>query len=463
MKNIKLLFLLSVAALVFSSCEKELNLQPTDLFTEENAFQNLDHLQLGTNAAYGRYGAYLNDIYVSALLSDEAKLGVDNGGQGALAYRYQFSSDGSSGSSVTAAFGSYYSLIDQCNRVLAAFDNVTVKPSEEARKLVLKGQLLALRGLGHFGLLQDYCDNYDANDPLGVPVMLASNPTGKPARNSMGEVMGAIKSDLWTARSLLATQPFFDTVMNIYNVNAYMARISLYEGAYDSAYYYANEVIAANVRSIANRGAFPGIWTDANSEETLLRIRYITSTAVGGLWTTTGGNIYISPSDKLTNSYNQNDIRLNTYIAYDAENDRYVNKYFESGRGGRVVDMKACRISEMYLIRAEAAARKSSPDVAAGAIDLNELRTARISGYLNQDFTSPQELVNAVLQERYKELCFEGFRYWDLKRNNLPVERLATDAAAAWQTLPAGDYRFVLPIPRDELNVNPNMVQNPGY
>jgi len=463
MKNIKFLILLPLAALIFSSCEKELDLQPTDLFTQENAFQNLSHLQLGTNAAYGRYGAYLNDIYVSALLSDEAKLGKDNSGQGALTYRFQFSSDGTTGGDVTAAFGSYYSLIDQCNRVLAAFSTVTVKPSEEARKSVLRGQLLALRGLGHFGLLQAYCANYNPSDVLGVPVMLVSDPSGKPARNTQGEVMAAIKSDLYTARELLTRQPFFDTVMNRDNVNAYLARIFLYQGEYDSAFSYANEVISSNVKTIADNFEFPGIWTDANDKETLFRIRYITSTAVGGLWTTTGGNIYIAPSDKLTNSYNQNDIRLTTFIGYDADGDRYVNKYFESGRGGRVVDMKACRISEMYLIRAEASARKSSPDVSGGANDLNQLRTARISGYLPQTFSTAQDLVNAVLQERYKELCFEGFRFWDLKRNNLNVERLSTDASAAWQTLPAGDYRFVLPIPRDELNVNPNMVQNPGY
>ena len=39
-----------------------------------------------------------------------------------------------------------------------------------------------------------------------------------------------------------------------------------------------------------------------------------------------------------------------------------------------------------------------------------------------------------------KELCFEGFRFFDLKRNNLPVQRNATDASPAWQTLPAGNF-----------------------
>jgi hypothetical protein len=181
------------------------------------------------------------------------------------------------------------------------------------------------------------------------------------------------------------------------------------------------------------------------------------------LWTTTGGNIYISPSSKLENSYVANDQRLAAFIGTNASGGKYVNKFFSSSRGGRVVDMKACRTAEMYLIRAEAYAKKASPDVTLGAADLNFLRSKRITGYANQVFASATDLFNAVIEERFKELCFEGFRIFDLKRNNLPVQRLAADASAAWQTLPAGDYRFVFPIPNDELLANPQMVQNDGY
>jgi hypothetical protein len=67
------------------------------------------------------------------------------------------------------------------------------------------------------------------------------------------------------------------------------------------------------------------------------------------------------------------------------------------------------------------------------------------------------------MDERFKELCFEGFRFFDLKRNNLPVQRNASDASPDWQTLSASSYRFVLPIPNAELLANPNMVQNSGY
>jgi hypothetical protein len=68
------------------------------------------------------------------------------------------------------------------------------------------------------------------------------------------------------------------------------------------------------------------------------------------------------------------------------------------------------------------------------------------------------------MNERFKELPFEGHRFWDLKRRNLPVSRDAADApTATGTTLPAGNFRFLLPIPNSEVQANPKIQQNPGY
>ncbi len=466
MKQNKYIIYMLAAVVGLSSCKKDLDQQPTDTFSEANAFLTMADIQLGANAAHGRYGAYANDMYASALISDEAKLGVDNSGQGALTYRYQYASDGTSGGDVIGAFGGYYAIIDQTNRVLPKIPLVTATAAEEPRRNIIKGQMLALRGIAHFGLLQSYSKNYDPTDTKGVPVMLVSDPLAKPARNTMGEVMGQIENDLAEAKTLLpAVTPadFKDTVMNRINVAAYQARIALYKGDYNAAITFSSEVINSGIKPLVTGPQFEAIWTDDTDNEVLFRVRYETSAAIGGLWTTTGGNIYIAPSDKLVNSYAANDIRLAAYIGTTGAGNNYVNKFFSSSRGGRVVDLKAIRTAEMYLIRAEAYAKRATPDLAAGAADLNALRAQRIPGYVDETFASAAALITAVLEERFKELAFEGFRLFDLKRNNLPVQRLSSDAAAAWQTLAAGDYRFVLPIPNTELLANPNMVQNDGY
>ncbi len=467
MKNKLVLLLLSGSLMINTGCKKDLDLQPTDTFSENNSFLTMDDIQLGANAVYGRYGTYANDMYVSALVSDEAKLGADNSGQGALTYRYQYASDGTTGGDVTAAWGGYFSVIDQANRVLPKIYSVTANPDQEARRPVIKGQLLAMRAIAHFGLLQAYCKVYDPSEALGVPVMLESNPIAKPSRKSMGEVMTQIEADLAEAKTLLPdlTNPadFTDTVMNKVNVTAYQARIALFRKDYDKAIEYSTAVINSGVKPLAPAGLFPSIWTDDTYDETLFRIRYATSTAIGGLWTTTGDQVYIAPSDKLAGAYSNSDVRKSTFIGTTSSGKTCVKKFYSSARGGRVLDMKACRISEMYLIRAEANARKASPDLASATADLNELRRNRITPYTNETFTAVGSLIDAIMQERFKELCFEGFRFYDLKRNGLPVSRLASDASASWQTLAAGDYRFVLPIPNAEMLANQNMVQNSGY
>lgn len=466
MKLFKFLLIFFAIPVIFTNCKKDLDLQPTDSFSDANSFITMQDLQYGVNGAYGRYKAYANDIYVNTLLSDEAKLGYDNAGQGALTYRYQFSSDLTTGDDVISAYGSYYSMIDQINRVLPAIDIVPSTPAQEQRKSIFKASLLALRGIAHFSLLEMYSKKYDANDPLGIVYMTQSNPVGKPSRNTVAESIAAIENDLQTAKSLfpvVTASNFSDTVMNRLNIAGYQARIALYKRDYDAAISYATEVINSNIKPLVNGSAFSGIWIDANQNELLFRIRYETSSTIGGLFTTTGGQVYIAPSDKLIATYAVDDIRKDTYIGSYSPDVNYVNKFYNSVKGGRVVDIKAMRTAEMYLIRAEANARKSSPNLIQGAADLNFLRANRIASYIDQTFTSATALADAVMQERFKELCFEGFRFFDLKRNSLPVERLVSDANPEWQTLPADNFRFTLPIPFTSIQVNENMVQNQGY
>jgi len=466
MKYMKYSLYLLTVAFIAGGCKKELQQNNPGTFSDANAFTTFDHVQLGANGAFGRYSAYSFDMYANALCSDEAKIGADNNGQGALTYRYQYSADNTTGGDVIGGWAAYYNVIDQVNRVLPHVYTVTYTPAQLPRRDIVQGQLLALRGISHFGLLQAYCKNYNPSDPRGVPIMLASNPVAQPARNSMGEVMAQIEKDLSDAKALLpAVTPatFTDTVMNKVNVAAYQARIALYKGDWANAVTYATEVINSNVKPLATGAAFTGIWTDANNNETLFRIRYATSTGIGALWTTTSGLIYIAPSDKLNASLAAADIRKAAYIGTNGAGNNYVNKFYTSSRGGRVVDMKACRIAEMYLIRAEAYAKQGAGSLALGTADLNTLRAARIAGYVDVTFATPADLLTAVLEERFKELCFEGFRFYDLRRNNLPVQRNASDASPSWQTLPAGSFRFVFPIPQTEMTVNPNMVQNDGY
>lgn len=463
MKHKYLGLALLASSLAFVSCKKEFDQLNPQTFSQDNAFQTMEHVQNGTNGAYGRMATYFNDIYKTALTSDEVKIGSGNGGSGLLTYRYQYGSDATTGGDVIGGYYGYYALIDQVNRVLPWIDRVSGGTPE--RRAVVRGQLLSLRAAAHFGLLNSFSKKWDPNG-MGVSIMTASDNAAKPARATMGAVMTQILADFNEAKTLLpdvTAADFTDTVFNKLNVDAFMARIALYRGDYDAAITHATTVINSGIRPLAEGANYTGMWNDLNNGEVLFRIRTLTNTALGAAWTTAGNQITLAPSDKLVASFGPGDIREAAFIGTAGSGEHYVNKHFESPRGPRMVDYKILRMSEMYLIRAEAYAKKATPDIAAGTADLNLLRSKRITPYTNVTFGTAQSLIDAVLEEKFIEMCFEGMRFYDLKRNGLPVERLSSDAAPEWQTLPANNFRFVYPIPRDALQANPNTIQNEGY
>ena len=115
-----------------------------------------------------------------------------------------------------------------------------------------------------------------------------------------------------------------------------------------------------------------------------------------------------------------------------------------------------------YLILAEANAALNN--LSAASQFYNDLRSNRITGYVNETFLTKSEAIAKIYDERARELCFEGFRYFDHIRRGLNIVRNNSDVQSAnWKSLPSNDYRMKFPIPQTSTNVNPNLIQNPGY
>jgi starch-binding outer membrane protein, SusD/RagB family len=465
-----ILHFLIVLAVFTTGCKKDLELLPTDSFDATKAYLSVNDLQSGLNTVYGRYSPE-NRGLVSAGISDEMKFGADHNGTLQFEYRFQYGADGTTGGVTLSTWGNMYSVIDQANRVLSAINIVpSANATDDARKLVIKGQALAFRAMGHFELLQQYSKKFNAADPLGVPLMTASVFGGKPVRSSVGAVMTQIEADLLEASTLLAIPvsagAFDDKILNKITVDGIRARVALYKGDYPAAITFASNVINANLRPVVTGVDFANIWTDAAvDKEVLLRFRR-GGVSYGNNYITTTNQVYLSPSDKLTASFAATDIRLANYIT-TVSGKRALNKYFTSASGARINDWKEMRTAEIYLIRAEAYAATAASvpaNLALGVADLNLLRSARIVPYTAATYTDPAVLLNDVIIERYKELCFEGHRLFDLKRLGRDVVRSSTDVTStSWLTLPATSHRFQMPIPASEILANPNMVPNPNY
>jgi hypothetical protein len=459
------LFLLALCV----SCKKQLNLLPTDSFPPDKAFASVADLQKGLEGVYEENTGSYNKVYIGSILADEVKTGNDNIGQGQLSFRWEYTAnDALQNTEYLSDFAAYYSMIDAINKELASIGNVTPKnDNETTQKKRINAELIALRGIAHFEVLTRFISSGYNPDSLGVPIMLRSDILAQPARATEKEVIAQVRADLATARAEKAIPDAPDDVtrLNQATIAAYQARVALLTGSWDSVINYAGDALRLSGKALVDRNHFAGYWLDSNEVETLWKYRNQVKPQT--YWSVPPGYVYFSAASKLVHEFDEsgNDIRFNTWITVvnnpSSADSFLINKYPGSANAPQVNDLKLVRVAELYLDLAEGYAQKGNLTFAKDTLNL--LRESRILNNPDVSLTA-QNAIPTILDERYKELCFEGFRFFDLKRNALPVSRLLSDAGdPKWKDLLASDYRFALPIPQHEMFANKNMVQNPGY
>lgn len=459
------------------SCKKQLDLRPTDVILNENAFQTVTDLNSGALGVYGTW-QQRRVIYLSSILSDELRQGTGSEyrGVGAILFRWDYTSDAQDfrDTEPGGVWTNLYSVIDRANRVLAAIDNVQPQTDAETQtRERIRGEMLAVRAFAHFELLRTYARSFEASSP-GIPYQseYVQNPsTYRPARQSAGEVVNNIETDLSQARTLIP-QTFTDISRVTRNgVVAMQARVSLYARNWDSAAARASYVI--NAQPLTPRAAYPALWTTRNlannqSTEVIWKLNVAQANvgnAVGSLFQDANGAVQFTPSQKLLNSYDSTaDIRFPTFFRTTPRT--LLAKWgaiTPTATDNFVYDIKMLRTSEMYLIRAEARAELNN--LSGAASDVTALRAQRITGAAPAAYASTAEAISDIYLERFRELAVEGHRYYDLKRRNLPIERLLEDVQnnTAIATLSPNNPRYLLPIPQQEVFANPNIGQNPGY
>lgn len=463
--NYKFVSFLCFGLLLFSSCKKQLELRPTDVIDETKAFRTVTDLQKGLNGVYSQIGAGLvSGIYLAALPSDEVRISVgENSGAGTFTYKWQYTA-AAVGNDASADYQTFYRAIDRAHRVLNAMDQVTpANAAEESQKRRIQAELIAFRGIAYYELVKRWMPaGYDPS-ALGVPIVLKSDLLQKPARNTVGDVLAQAENDLNTGLNAAEIPANANDVfrLNKAALTAYLARIALLKKDWSKALNLADQAITLSGKTLATRTEYPNIWKDLTNSEVILK--FDNNYTVASLWRSTAGTVDYEPSVKLKSQYNRTtDIRFSSFFGSAGNDTSIVIKYPGNSSGPANNHVKAIRVSELSLIKAEAYAETGQ--LAQAATEVNNIRRNRITGYTDVTFATKDEAITAILNERYKELAFEGFRFFDLKRRSLPVERITADVQSSnWQTLPANNFRFAFPIPADEIFANPATVQNPGY
>src|SRR5699024_9097177 len=112
------------------------------------------------------------------------------------------------------------------------------------------------------------------------------------------------------------------------------------------------------------------------------------------------------------------------------------------------------RLAELYLIRAEARAKKQNPDIPGAIEDLNIIRKRADAVLYPEKESDLQNIILAIEEERRLEFAFEGHRWYDLVRTERAKEVLGVEKSY-----------WLFPIPNADVLADPDLEgeNNPNY
>lgn len=434
---------LMLLGLALWSCEDQLELQPEQSISGELAVAteaNINNILIGAYDEAGQAESHGGDLMMMNDLlgnDDQVTWGGTFLAPAEIANRQMLPDNGF----VTATWNNMYEVINQANIVLDNIDIVTSSAEEQDR---IEGEARFLRALNYFELVRMYGEGSNGV-PLRTKGISDYAVDLSIARASTSDVYDLIVSDLESAVNLLpADNSFF---ADRYAAQALLARIHLYLGNYEEARDAAHDVLENSGHALASTFA-EAFNNDSDGPEDIFAMQVTSQT---------GDNSLITYYASEGNGGRGGDITVNDeYVAlFDDPNDARSTFFYESPEnGGRLTskytnqfgNVPILRIAEMHLIRAEANLEAGTETGLAPLDEINALRGRSGAGPLMSIDKAE------ILEERERELGFEGFFIYDVKRSGGMVADISAD-----------DPRLVLPIPQSEMDTNPLMAQNSAY
>jgi hypothetical protein len=381
-----------------------------------------------------------------------------------------------------------YGGINDANMIIAGIDNEAVTGDEDWKKII-KGEAYFMRALFYFDLSRVYgyepgreVNNFNLGPILRLEPTTQASDADFRARATNVQVYEQIEQDLLNAIDLL---PFStmgrapsETEFGVYRANwgaalALLARLYLYWDRMAEAE--AVATAAMQVLGLSNNGvglvpanAYVDAFSTAPHPESIfeLEIRAVDWNSTDGVNNslnslTSNSNpaaqFVVGASDELINSYEEGDVRKNTWRETTAEGvtgTAYASRKWTGFKGDFLENLPILRASELYLTRAEA---RYASNPAGARSDLNALRSRRGLGPVDGVLTG-QALLNRILTERRLEFALEGHRFFDLKRNARNISK-----HGSFMEVPYTDYRILSDIPLRQVELNRELEQNPGY
>ncbi len=537
-KNIIKIFALAISFMTLSqSCN--LDRDPKELILLEDSFKSFDDAKKWNNGLYVNFRRVLGGEYI---LPQEVQADMLNDcfGQYATLHGWTSRADGS----FFRFYQNYYAWLVDVNIVISKIPTLTVKESQKKELDAFLGNAYFTRAYYYFNLALRWGVPYQeatADTDLCVPMETQAFTLDKKPRATNAEIYGLILSDLAKAEKLLVSVPVGQGNQEISTdlVKALRARVYLYMDKMKEALKDAEDLIASNryplipalaVGEIDPPGfgnPFVQMWNLDSGVEQIWQPFISKPDELPNPIHLYGADLYEwrTFSNILNGANVNNPPYLPTgkviYELFDVKNskDRRIPAYFEETWLTRSKTMKTAkayviakfkgnpkyktvealawggylpngvqapkpfRIAEQYLIASEAAYNVGDNDKARDY--LNQLRASR---GLAPVTAMAYELEKAIQDERARELAYEGFRLWDLRRWHLGFDGRPRQGTIKVKSLEgygkdyliskdffsihdytklkieANNYKFVWAFPYNEVTkVNKNIVQNKGW
>lgn len=456
----KIILSLSIIAMIgMTSCQDDfMEYEPSSSGDVEGAIENEGQLEtavlgiydgLQSNFAYGNY-------YITAqeMLSDNGFVLFDNSNRFTDFYRYQHAI--ASGGSIANMWTIGYRVIARANFVLG-FDGMIEGESADASF----AEARAIRALELFNLVNYYARPYGSvNQDLGIPIPKAFEQGTAIERSSVTEVYNEITSELELAvqnlPSATASNKARMTKEAAYGI---LSRVYLFEKEYAKAIA-AADMALANSTLLGNTDLRDYYLNSLTNGETLFGIAFDAldnPNANDALYATWSIGRYedTAATSEFYNLIPGTDIRKDLYQEWNTTDNP--SPYGVLKFGGVDNDVVVIRATEVLLNKIEAMYFQNPGQALTMLVDW--VQTNRNPAYTFSG--SGQALLDEILLQRRIELAFEGHRYFDMNRYQLDIQKGANSTVNSF--MPFDDYRRVFPIPLNEMNTNPLMVQNPNY
>ncbi|UEG53549.1 RagB/SusD family nutrient uptake outer membrane protein [Mucilaginibacter daejeonensis] len=500
MKKILLSGVLAAAVLAGPGCKKEyLQTNPTDRVDNVAIFATADNANVALNGIYrymferttattsnvqgkpGVAGILLGIDFMGEDLHQANATWFTSTGEG----NYVASRNDNAGSNLYY-YRTFFRMIGNANAII---DNIDAAEGTADAKARIKAEALTIRAYSYSYLVQFYGNRYDPNNKpnnqLAVPMPLTATDSKMP-RVSVETIYTQIIKDLDAAIALNAV-PANKTHASVWVARGLRARVALTMGDYATAITFAKQVVDGNQFPLMSIADYQTGFNNLNLSEYMWGCNPTTEQG------DTFGSVFAQIAYNANTTYQRGTPKMINSALYDRISSTDVRKkmweptptatnfplpttaftrrpYMSRKFSVKTVgdpslgDYPWMRSAEMHLILAEAYARSGQTALAQAALfalvskrDLSATISTKIG----------TALIDEIMDNRRVELWGEGFRYLDLKRLNLPLNRTAVPNYVSASVndvmqIPAGDPRFLFLIPRDEINANPNLgPQNP--